>query len=153
MKQKNFELVPYILLSVVGVILAGIIICFILANVNSTTDAAGRILDKTEKIAADMEEYSITKYDGEEIRGSEVRNFMKEHLGDYSAAEAAPIYVRVTTVVSGSTYTNTYVNKQYLGDIKNIARMEYFIKPTAYFTGEVVRSANKAILGVSFIQK
>lgn len=153
MRHKNFDLVATIIWSVVGVIIIGILIYQIVSYVNSTTDVAREVITNTENIADGIAEYSITKYDGQEVRGSQVRNFIKEQLGDYVAGETAPIYVQVSTVVSGTTYTNKYVNKQYFDDIKNFTSARYFIKPEAIFIGEVIRTKNKVLLGINFVQK
>ncbi len=153
MKHKNFDLVAAVIWTVVGVVIMGILVYQIISYVNSTTDVTREVIRNSEDIADGIAEYSIMKYDGEEVRGSQVRNFIKEQLGDYASEETAPIYVKVTTVVSGVTYTNTYVNKQYFNDMKNFASLRYYIKPEAIFKGEVNKSANKAILGVTFVQK
>lgn len=153
MKHKNNDLVPRIFLAVVGVILVGSIIYYMMNSVESTTDLADKIILNTEKTASEYAEYDITKYDGEEIRGSEVTNFIKKHLGDYDASETAPIYVEVITKNSGSTNINTYYNKTYIEKIKNFSELQHYIKPTAIFKGEVIRNANKVILGVKFTQK
>lgn len=153
MKHKNNDLVPQIFLAVVGVILVGIIIYYIMNSVKSTTNLADTILLNTEKTTIEYAEYDITKYDGEEIRGSEVTNFIRKYLGDYDTSETAPFYVEVITKISGSTNINTYNNKEYLDDIKNFSNMQHYIKPTAIFKGEVIRNTNKVILGVKFTQK
>jgi hypothetical protein len=153
LKQNNSDLTAKIFLSVVAVILVGIIIFFTKSFVNSTTEAADNVVDGTEEIASDYAEYGIKMYDGEEVRGSEVVSFIKKYLGDYTVSETSPYYVQVKTVVSGTTYTNKYVNKQYISNIKTFTSNQYYIKPTAKFSCEVIKSANKAILGVNFTQK
>lgn len=153
MKHKNSDLVPKIFLSVVGVILVGVIIYYVMNSVQGTTRLADSILLGTEKTASEYAEYDIVKYDGEEIRGSEVVNFIKKHLGDYDTTEEAPIYVKVIKKAPGSTNPKTYKNKKHVSDINNFSNMDHYIKPTAIFKGEVIRNTNKVILGVEFTQK
>lgn len=153
MKTKKNDLVPYILMTAAGVVILGIIIFYMISHLRSTANATNKIIDNTEQLTAKLADYNITRYDGEELRGSQVRNFIKEHVGDYSESEAAPIYVKVTTVISGIAYTNTYVNKEHIKDIKEFDNAQYYIKPTAWFTCEVIKTANKAIIGVAFTQK
>ncbi len=153
MKHKNNDFVPQIFLAVVAVILVGIIIHYIMNSVRATTRLADNVIANTETSASEYAEYDIVKYDGEEIRGSEVVNFIKKQLGDYSATEEAPIYVEAVTKLSGAAYTHTFTNNKHLKDIKNFSNMEYYIKPTALFTGEVIRNGNKVILGVRFTQR
>lgn len=150
MKHKNNDLVPQIFLAVVGVILVGVIIYYVINSVQSTTMLADTILLNTETTTSEYAEHEISKYDGEEIRGSEVTNFIRKQLGDYDTSETAPIYVEVITKISGS---NTYYNKEHIESIKNFSNMQYYIKPTAIFKGEVIRNTNKVILGVRFTQK
>lgn len=153
MKQKNSDMVMYIFLSVVAVIIAGMIIAFIKNYLDGTLASARSLAGKQEQALSELEEYEIMKYDNEELRGSEVVNFIKKHLGDYLPEEEAPIYVRVTTRADGSTYSNTYTNSEHIADIRNFSSQQHYIKPTAWFTAEVIRTQNKAILGVAFTQK
>lgn len=153
MRHKNSDLVPQIFLTVVGVILVGIIIYYVMNSVQSTRRLADTIILNTEKTASQYTEHDIVKYDGEDVRGSEVTNFIKKHLGNYDTSETAPIYVEVITKISGSTNVNTYSNKEHVDDIKNFSNMQHYIKPTAIFKGEVIRNTNKVILGVKFTQK
>lgn len=153
MKHKNSDLVPKIFLSVVGVILVGIIIYYVMNSVQSTSKLADTILLGTEKTASEYAEYDIVKYNGEEIRGSEVVNFIKKHLGDYDTTEVAPIYVEVVTKIAGSTNINTYNNKEHINDINNFSNMQHYIKPTAIFKGEVIKNANNVIIAVKWTQK
>lgn len=152
-KQKYSDLTARIFLSVIAVILVGIMITYVKFFIDGTTDTAQDVIGSTQEISEDYSNYEIIKYDGEEIRGSEVVNFIKKHLGDYTLSETAPIYTEVTTVTSGTTYSNTYDNKEHLSDIKNFSSLSYYIKPTAMFTCNVIMSTNKAILGIQFIQK
>ena len=153
MKHKNVEIVPMVLMSLFGLIIAGIIIYAVKNSLHSSTDIADEIIKHENEVAADYADYDITMYDGEEVRGDQVISFIKKQLGDYSSSETAPIYVQVLTKVSGTTNTNTYTNKMRIADIKNFDKAQYYIKPTAYFTGEVIKTANKAILGIKFVQK
>ncbi|HPU63950.1 MAG TPA: hypothetical protein PK304_07330 [Mobilitalea sp.] len=153
MKHKNNDFVPQIFLTVVGVILVGIIVYYIMHSVKSTAKIADSVIAGTEKTAVDFEEYDIVKYDGEEIRGSEVINFIKKYLGDYSETEEAPIYAEVITKMSGTTYSNKYINKKHIYDIKNFSDQEHYIKPTAIFIGKVIRNENDVLIGIKFTQK
>lgn len=152
MKLKNNDLVPQIFIAVVGVILAGVIIFYVMNSVKSTTRLADNVIASTENTASDYAEYDILMYDGEQIRGSEVVNFIKKQLGDYSILEEAPIYVEVVTIAPTTNYSHIYVNNKHIVDIKNFSSTEYYIKPTAIFTGEVIRTENMVIVGVRFIQ-
>lgn len=153
MRYKNSDLVPQIFLAVVGVIFVGIIIYYTINSLKSSTRVADAVIAGVEDTASEFAEYSITMYDGEEIMGSEVVNFIKKNLGDYSSTETAPIYVEVVVKNSGTTYTKRHSNKTYIKETKNFSNVQYYIKPTALFAGEVIRNQNKVIIGVKFTQK
>lgn len=153
MKHKNNDLVPQIFLAVVGVILVGIIVSYIANSVKNTTKVADIIIADTVELATDYVEHDICVYDGEVIRGSELVNFIKKRLGDYSPSEIAPLYVEVMTRLLERAYINTHINNEYIDDIKNFSSLEYYIKPTALFIGEVIRTENRVIIGVKFTQK
>lgn len=153
LKHKNNDIVPQIFIAVVAVMLTGIVIYYVMNSVKSTSKLADTVLASTEETVIDYTEHDIVMYDGEDIRGSEVVNFIKKHLGDYDVSDQAPIYVNVITKASASVYTHTYTNNKYIDDIKNFSSIEYYIKPTAIFVGEVIRTDNKVIIGVEFTQK
>lgn len=153
MRQKNTDLVVYILWAVFGVILTGMLIYYIMNFVNGTAEATDHVIGASEEIASGYVDYDITKYDTEKVRGSEVVNFIKKNLGDYSATETSSIYVEVITKSMGTNYTNKYVNKDHLTDIKNFSSTRYYIIPTVMFLCEVIKTTNGAILGVKFTQQ
>lgn len=152
MKHKNNDIVPHIFLAVVGVILVGIIVTYIVNSVNSTTRVADIIIADTGELATDYAEHSICVFDSEVIRGAEVVNFIKRELGDYSSSEIAPLYIEVVTRLSETTHINTHVNNEHIDDIKKFSSINYYIKPTALFTGEVIRNKNRVVIGVKFTQ-
>jgi hypothetical protein len=152
-KQKYTDLTARILLSVFGVILVGITIYYTKNFYHTTSTAAKNMIKGTEEFAEVYTDYDINQYDGEEVRGSEVINLIKKNLGDYTSPETAPLYVYVETVISGVRYKNKYLDNAHLNDIKNFSKPDFYIRPTAFFDCKVVKSKNKAILGINFIQK
>ncbi|NLK74033.1 MAG: hypothetical protein GX288_01930 [Clostridiales bacterium] len=95
-----------------------------------------------------LKDSELKKYDGLEVTGSDVINCIKKYLGDYVSGETAPLYIYVKTKLTENTYTNG-------SQIKNIQNFThtYYIKPTALFTGEVVKNENDVILGIRFTNK
>lgn len=153
MKQHNMDIIGYIIMGSFSVILLGAIIYFAFTSFKETQESTDHLVNKTNKILSEGEDADIMMYDNEELRGDEVIYNIKTWLGDYDTSDTAPIYCKVTTVISGTTYTNTYTNNTYISDIENFSSLQYYIKPTAYFDCKVVKSENKAILGVTFVQK
>ena len=153
MRFKNNDLVPQIFMMVAGVILVGLILYYIMNAIKSSTNLADVVISNSQETATYYAEYDISKYNGEEVRGQEVVNFIKKQLGDYLPTEAAPIYVEVVSKTLDSTYSRIYTNNEHLEDIKNFSKAQHYIKPTAVFLGRVIRNENKVIIGVRFTQK
>lgn len=152
MRHKNFDLPPQLMLLLIALILVGMVAVALKMQVTSLSKTSDKIVDQQQKLMDDYAEYDLTKWDNQDITGDYVRNFIRENLGNYTASETAPIYVTVNTVISAITYTNTYTNEAHLKDISNFSQTQYFINPTGNFSCDVIRNANKVILGISFIQ-
>lgn len=104
--------------------------------------------NKLNNFSSELSESDLTMYDGTEVTGSDVVNFIKKQLGEYTATEIAPVYTYVKTVKSENTYNNGVA----VAEIKNFTNTKY-INPLGKFTGQIVRDANKVIIGIKFIQK
>jgi hypothetical protein len=96
----------------------------------------------------DIMNSGIMKYDDLEVYGSDVVNCIKENLDEFTAAETAPIYVRVKTTSSDNTYTNGSV----IDEIRDFTKQRY-IKPTTVFRGDIIKNINDVIVGINFIQQ
>lgn len=131
---------------------AVIITCMLVALGFRAANAAKMIsnsaITQMEELDHDLKYSDIKKYDGTEVYGSDVLNFIKKKLGDYTTSEIAPIYVNVITSLSENTYTNSV----YIDNLKNFAH-DMYIKPTAVFKGNVIKNENNIIMGVTFTQK
>jgi hypothetical protein len=153
MKHKNSELPAYWILALFGIVITASIIIYVKLFYEDMKRTSDTVMEQTSELADDLNEYEITMYEEEEIKGSEAVNYIKRHLGRYTPAESAPFFVRVKTVFAGTTYINEYTNKAHIKDIRDVSAVEKFIKPMGCFYCEVIRSENKVILGVSFTQK
>ena len=153
MKHKNTVMIDQWLMAVFSVVLVACIIIYIKNFYDDTRHSSDKVINHTKELTKNYDEYELTIYEDQELKGSQAVNFMKEYLGDYTDTEVSPYFVRVKTMVSGVTYTNDYVNKAHIKDIRNVSELQYYIKPTAYFSCEIIRSENKVILGICFTQK
>jgi hypothetical protein len=98
--------------------------------------------------ASELSEYDVTLYEGKEVSGSDVVNYIYRQLGEYITTETAPFYINVVTTLS----ENIYTNNRTISDINNFTTMMY-IKPDAIFGCSVNRDENNVIKGVKFTQK
>lgn len=104
--------------------------------------------EKLNKFSIELSESDLTMYDGLEVQGSDVINFIKENLGDYTSTETAPVTVNVIT----SKSNNTYINGASVENICDFTNDKY-IKPIAKFDCKVIRNSNNAITTLRFTQK
>lgn len=96
----------------------------------------------------DLDSSSITTYDGVEVYGSDVVNFIKKQLGDYSESESSPLTITVVTSLSPRT-EYSYTNRAYVSEIQNFTNVRY-INPLHLFCGEVVYNGNDVITQIIF---
>ena len=129
-----------------------IITCILVALGFRAADTAKEISNSAvlqmAELNNDLKDSNIKMYDGADLYGSEVVNFIKKNLGDFTASESAPIYVYVKTSIS----ENAYTNGSNITNIRNFSNTMY-IKPTAKFLGAAVENENDIILGITFIQQ
>ena len=105
-------------------------------------------LNKLQDYQGELTESEITMYDGLEVMGSDVVNFIKKNMGDYNERQTAPIEVTVITVKSPER-AFTYHNNIKIKDIQNFTK-DCYIKPTNRFVGSVVKNKNNVITKLVF---
>ena len=135
------------LLLAFGLMLTCILVLYGSRVAKTGMDTSTTALNKMNTFNKELAESDITMYGGMEVRGSDVVNFFKKHLGGYGPSEESVMYIHVVTAVNNSTYKNGVAEP----DITNFASALY-IKPNALFKCEVIRDANDVIIGVSFVQ-
>lgn len=96
----------------------------------------------------DLTQSDIMKYDGLEVSGSDVINFIKKYLGDYTKEEIGPFRI----VVEKGSQIDIHKNKEFTHLISDFAN-SYYIKPTSKFKGSVEKNENLVIVSVKFIRK
>lgn len=111
-------------------------------------ETSNTAVEALDEFNSNLSESDLTMYDGLNVKGSDAVNFIKKHLGGYSATEVAPMYVYVKT----STAETLYKNGGALPDIQDFSSLLY-IKPIATFICSIVRDANEVIIGISFQQR
>lgn len=130
---------------------AVIITCIMVALGFQAADTAKALsnnaISQMADLNNDINDSEIKMYDDMEVYGSDVVNFIKKHLGDYTETETAPIYVNVITSLSENTYRNNSCHTQ----IRDFTNNRY-IKPTAKFVGHLIVNSNKVIVGITFTQ-
>ncbi len=110
-------------------------------------DTSNTAMHQLSKFNQELAESDITMYDGLEVRGSDVVNFIKKQLGAYDPAEEAMLYIHVVT----ATYDCFYRNNAFISKMQDFSS-ERYIKPTATFCCNIIRDANHVIIGINFLQ-
>jgi hypothetical protein len=111
-------------------------------------DTSNTAMEQLAEFNLELSENELTMYDGLDVTGSDVVNFIKKQLGEYSTTETAPLYVYVKTSASETSYQNGAL----LSNIQNFSST-YYVKPVAKFTCGIIRDANDVIIGVTFQQR
>lgn len=96
----------------------------------------------------ELTQSDIMKYDGLEVSGSDVINFIKKYLGDYEKEESGPFSI----VIEKGSHVDLHKNNEFIHLIANFAN-GYYIKPTSKFMGNVEKNANSVIVSVKFTRK
>lgn len=96
----------------------------------------------------ELTQSDIMKYDGLEVSGSDVINFIKKYLGDYGKEESGPFSI----VIEKGSNIDIHKNKEYIHLITDFTN-SYYIKPTNKFMGSVEKNENLVIVSVKFSRK
>lgn len=148
MKLNYITDVVKILILAASIIITCLIVAIGFRGATIAKEISNAAISNMNEISKDIKSSDIMMYDGLEVYGSEVVNFIKKYLGDYIEGEAAQITVEVKTFIN----ENSYRNGCYIENMRNFSDIKY-IKPTAIFHGKVIKNINGVITGVSFIQK
>lgn len=141
------QVLEYILIGA-GIILACSLVTISFDAYRESSEIAMEATKDQNDFANELSEYDLTMYEGKEVGGPDVVNYISRNLGEYIPAETAPIYIKVITALS----ENDYTNNEHLDDIKNFTTLMY-IKPEAIFGCSVNRDENNVVTGVIFTQK
>lgn len=109
--------------------------------------ASRKSTERINQFTAEISQDEISRYDGEEVKGSDIVNCIKKYLGDLMPKEEAPLYINVIT----NTATNQYVDGSYIENISDFTDKKY-INPLMKFKGKIVKDKNNVIVGISFTQ-
>jgi hypothetical protein len=96
----------------------------------------------------ELTQSDIMKYDGLEVSGSDVINFIKKYLGDYTKEESGPFSI----VIKKGSQIEIHKNKEFIRMITDFSN-SYYIKPTSKFMGSVEKNENSVIVSVEFSRK
>lgn len=155
MRRLNIETaVIKLLIFASSVILTCILVTIGTINFKQSRQMANMTANKINEYTQNLIQADIMNYDGLSIRGSDVINFYKKHLGNVDAGKKGEFLITVITYQGSGTSqrNNTYQDGSYLDKMKNNNDLCY-IKPTGKFTGTVITNKNGVITKVVFSQE
>lgn len=139
---NKFFMIAASLIITAGLIFVG----FRMADIG--TEAANHAMEKFVLFERELQDNEIVQYDGAEVMGSDVINFLRKYVdsGNSSVREGMKI-----VVIQGEV-SNTYRNADEIKEICNFSH-ESYINPSALFEGSVSENANGVISEVCFKRK
>lgn len=109
-------------------------------------DMGNGVVNSFIEFSTELKEADIMQYDGTTVTGSDVVNFIRKNLSEYSPGRMAPFEVVVRTAT-----VTTHKDNSSIANITNFSHISY-IDPTAKFIGKVIRNDNGVIVTVTFTQ-
>jgi len=154
MKCKNADFVYKVLFIVVGVILSGLLIAWLVGTYRDKKSEADSGTQKINSITRSMADFDLTVYDGASIRGESLLELISE-----LNRKGVVVAIGVKTLANeDGVYYNYNYSSGNLGGIVTITptpqkAAENYITPTANFIGNVIRNQNDEIVCIEFTQQ
>jgi hypothetical protein len=148
MKVNHMSDVVKILIIAATTIITCVIVALGFLGLNTARQISNTAIGQMSELNSELKDSGIMQYNKEQVKGSEVINFIKKYLGDYETPDIAPVYVYVHT----DKAENTYYNGDCLTNIRDFTNPA-FIKPNALFLGDVDKNENGVVVGVRFMQQ
>lgn len=127
------------------IITSGLIfIAFRMADIGKGT--ANEVMKELETFSNEIKDSEILQYDGVELMGSDVANFIRKHFS--KRIDSVGFVIKVVT----DTGTIMYSEYEDTKEIYNFSHASY-IEPMAVFYGTVHRNENGVITEVCFAKK
>lgn len=154
MKSKNADFVYKILFIVVGVILSGLLIAWLVGTYKDKKKEADAGTQKINSITASMADFDLTVYDGASIKGESLRELISEM--DRKEVQVA-IGVKTLAMKEFDFYNYRFADNKLSGDGKKELSSDKssndYINPNGNFTGKVIRNENDEIVCIEFSQQ
>lgn len=128
-----------------GLILTTGLITVAIFLFNSGKNLSTTASDTMNLSAKAIEDSEYTKFLNTEVSGSDVLSFLRKHAGD--------LEIDITTKTTTSPKYKRFMTLENYTDFTNVpSNTDFYINPAAYFTAQVERNANDAIIKIVFEQ-
>lgn len=134
----------------VVIVLGLVAILFI--GLNKSRDFSDVAFNKMDAMSVMAEEYDYTRYDGTTVSGGDVVSALKYFAGQVNN----PICVTVNNGVTTKAYIYTdsslsTPSTESIGNTSKKRMRDYYISPSTYYEGTVVRDAQGVIVEIDFV--
>ncbi len=130
---------------------SGLITCLVISTgiimARQANEMGVMASEKLTSFQTSIKEEEMMQYQGATVMGSDVINLLKSTFGGYCAGEIPSITITVVTKAAETVHHNNDL----LDEITKFDQPAY-IRPTAQFSGTVLRNENNVITGLRFEQ-
>jgi hypothetical protein len=155
MKTKNADFVYKIFFIVVGVILAGLLIAWLVGTYKDKKQEADAGTQKINSVTSSMADFDMTVYDGASIKGESLIDLITELKN-----KGVQVSIGVKTLAKDTAdYYNYEFSDNNLGGAEPTVippkdkAADGYITPTGNFVGDVIRNENDEIVCIEFTQQ
>ena len=155
MKTKKADLVYKIFFIVVGVILSGLMIAWLVSTYNDKKNEADAGTKKINRVTSQMADFDLTIYDGASIKGEALTDLITalKEKGAQVSVTVKTLDNTLTSYIYGTTSTTPINLDSAVTVTPPLSKSATgYITPTGNFKGEVIRNANDVIVCLYFTQ-
>lgn len=153
MRTKKSNMVVVLLLTLIGIIITGLFVAWMVGFVKDKKQSMNTSSDKTNSVISSIADFDTDAYDGKTINGSTLKELIKEYK-----KKDTKISIWVYTLDTTNSYYNYNYESSNLGAAVTITpppskTTAGYITPTESFLGEVIRNTNNEVVCLKFTQQ
>lgn len=148
--RNGLDIAPQALILAAGVVLSVVLVSIMVTQFRQSEGMANIVSNEIVSRTEDIMNNEIMQYDGLTVKGADVINFYKKHLGSYMSGEDAGITVVISHASGGSSFS--YSDGGAIEAIRDSESPQY-VKPTSQYKCKVEKNKNGIITKIIFTQK
>lgn len=162
MRTKKANMVTVLLLTLIGIIITGLFVAWMVGFMKDKKQSMNTSSDKADSVIGSMADFDFDAYDGNTIGGQTLIKLIND-----TTEKSPELSIAVQTLVNAkkATPVTIYYNKALTtanainssGTVTTLNQStkssDNYITPTANFCGEVLKNSNNEVTGILFIQQ
>lgn len=145
------DIAPQALILAAGVVLSVVLVSIMVTQFRQAEGMSSLVSNEIVSKTSEIMENEIMQYDGLTVKGADVVNFYKKHLGEYQSGEQADFTVVIShSAEGGGSYS--YSNGTAVSLLRD-SGSEQYVKPTSQYRCTVEKNKNGIITKVVFSVK